>query len=413
MADPAPWIVCQIGAREHYVLAEELHRRGRLRALVTDRWAPPGSLAASLPGALGRRLADRCNPALAGARVAHFTGASLARELAARVPGAANGWGKIMADNAWFEARSVAAMAAHGLLAGPVRPVVFAYSYAALGILRAARAAGCVTVLGQIDPAVTEENIVAALPQAEGLFQRTPPEYWPRWRQECALADHVVVNSAWSRQGLVQAGIDPAKLHVVPLAYSAPPPPQRAPVPPDFTAQRPLKMLFLGSLIARKGIHEVIGAARLLAGEAVEVHLVGPGGDALRGELAGLAHVIDHGPVPRGDVPRHFAAVDLFVLPTHSDGFALTQLEAQAHGLPVIASRHCGDVVVDGVNGLLLPDISAPAQAAAVRRYLAQPALLAAHGAAGLRRVQQFAPQVVVDQLCAIPAASSQAGQTP
>lgn len=407
MADAPPWIVCQIGAREHYVLAEGLHRRGQLRALITDRWAAPGSLAASLPGALGRRLADRCNPALASARVVHFTGASLARELAARLPGAPRGWAKIMVDNAWFEARTVAALAQGRLLAGSVKPVVFAYSYAALGILQAAKAAGCTTVLGQIDPAVTEEDIVAALPQS-GQFQRTPPGYWPRWRQECALADHIVVNSAWSRDGLVQAGIPAAKLQVVPLAYSAPPPPVRLPVPDAFSAQRPLRVLFLGSLIARKGIFEVLGAARLLADAPVEFHLVGPGGTALAADLSGLPRVIDHGPVPRGDIHRHFAAADLFVLPTHSDGFALTQLEAQAHGLPVIASRHCGDVVADGVNGALLGQVSAQALAAAVRAYLANPALIAAQGQAALSALDRFSPDRVIDALLAVTGQSSQ-----
>lgn len=402
MADAGPWITCQIGAREHYVLAAELHRIGRLRRLVTDRWAPPGSLAAGLPGALGQRLADRYNPALADAPVTHFTGSSLVREMRARLPGAKAGWHKIMADNAWFERRSAAALVRGGWLDGQVKPVVFAYSYAALGILQAAKAAGCVTVLGQIDPAVTEEEIVAALPHGNGRFERTPPGYWPRWRQECALADHIVVNSAWARDGLVQAGIAREKLHVVPLAYAAPPTPQRGPVPATFTAGRPLKVLFLGSLIARKGIHEVIGAARLLAGEPVEFHLVGPGSDALRGELAGMPHVIDHGPVPRGEVPARLVAADLFVLPTHSDGFALTQLEAQAHGLPVIASRRCGDVVQDGVNGALLPEVSAEALAAAVRGYLANPGLLGTQGKAALAGLDRFSPQRVVADLLRI-----------
>src|SRR5262249_2317415 len=66
------WIVCQTGAREHYVLAAELHRRGQLAALCTDIWAREGSLwkmAASLSGARGRKLCDRYEPALRGARV--------------------------------------------------------------------------------------------------------------------------------------------------------------------------------------------------------------------------------------------------------------------------------------------------------------------------------------------------------
>ncbi|NRB76768.1 MAG: glycosyltransferase family 4 protein, partial [Verrucomicrobiales bacterium] len=40
---------------------------------------------------------------------------------------------------------------------------------------------------------------------------------------------------------------------------------------------------------------------------------------------------------------------------THSDGFAITQLEAMAHGLPVIATPCCGDVVEEGDNGWIIP----------------------------------------------------------
>lgn len=404
MQQPAPWIFCQLGAREHYVLPEGLHRRGLLRALVTDRWVAPGSLPAKAPGSLGRRLADRFNPALEDARVIHFTGGSLAREVSAKLGGSRGGWPKIMADNVWFERRTVAALEQDGLLAE--RPVVFAYSYAALGILKAARRAGCLTVLGQIDPAIAEQdivaNVVARASLPESAINRAPPAYWDRWREECALADRIVVNSPWSRAGLISVGVDPGKIHVVPLAYNAPRVPARPMAPERFAANRPLRVLFLGSLIARKGIGEVLEAARLMAGQPVEFHLVGPGGDQLKSRLQGLPNVFDHGPVARQQVHQHFAAADLFILPTHSDGFALTQLEAQAHGLPVIASRHCGDVVRDGENGLLLPEVSGAALAAAIGRYLDDPALLDAHCAKADGALARFAPDRVIEQLQAV-----------
>lgn len=403
MGRSRPWIFCQLGAREHYVLPQVLHRRGLLRAMVTDRWSAPDSLSSFALGKLGRRLADRFNPALAEARVIHFTGGSLAREAVSRLRGQGAGWPKIMGDNVWFERRSVAALDQSDLMTQEPRPVVFAYSYAALGILRAARRAGCITVLGQIDPAITEEAIVTQVTDRAGLSQaaanRAPPEYWTRWREECALADHIVVNSAWSRDGLASAGIDPAKLHVVPLAYNQPTGLVRSDFAAAFTADRPLRVLFLGSLIARKGIVEVLEAAQLLLEHPVEFHLVGPGSEALPAHLLSLANVVDHGAVARQQVHCHFTNADLFVLPTHSDGFALTQLEAQAHGLPVIASRNCGDVVRDGENGLLLPEVSGTALAVAIGRYLANPAMLKAHSARSREVLTGFAPDVVIDRL--------------
>jgi glycosyltransferase involved in cell wall biosynthesis len=63
----------------------------------------------------------------------------------------------------------------------------------------------------------------------------------------------------------------------------------------------------------------------------------------------------------------------VFLFPTLSDGFGLTQLEAQAWKLPVIASRHCGDVVRRGVNGVMLDEVSGQAIADAIRECVMNP----------------------------------------
>ena len=56
-----------------------------------------------------------------------------------------------------------------------------------------------------------------------------------------------------------------------------------------------------------------------------------------------------------------------------SDGFGLTQLEAQAWKLPIMTTKFCGDVVMDGRNGWLLSDITASAISTTLRRCLAAP----------------------------------------
>ncbi|HZI61117.1 MAG TPA: glycosyltransferase, partial [Pyrinomonadaceae bacterium] len=56
-----------------------------------------------------------------------------------------------------------------------------------------------------------------------------------------------------------------------------------------------------------------------------------------------------------------------------SDGFGLTQLEAQSWKLPVISSRYCGDVVENGFNGLLLENVSATAISNVLNQLLHSP----------------------------------------
>jgi len=82
------------------------------------------------------------------------------------------------------------------------------------------------------------------------------------------------------------------------------------------------------------------------------------------------------GPIARNAVNQLYREADVFVFPTHSDGFGLTQLEAQAWRLPVIASRNCGEVVADGINGMLLDDVTPESIEAALTTCCANPDML-------------------------------------
>jgi glycosyltransferase involved in cell wall biosynthesis len=72
----------------------------------------------------------------------------------------------------------------------------------------------------------------------------------------------------------------------------------------------------------------------------------------------------------RRDVDRIYQALDLFVLPSHREGFPRAAMEAAASGLPVIATdiRGCRQVVEDGVNGYLFPVGEVEALTAAITR---------------------------------------------
>ena len=89
--------------------------------------------------------------------------------------------------------------------------------------------------------------------------------------------------------------------------------------------------------------------------------------------LAGQVHFLG----PRRDVPDLLNAMDIFVLPSHSEGVSLALLEAMAAGLPVIATAVGGlpELVTDGKTGLLIPPRDADALARALNRLLSDPAL--------------------------------------
>jgi glycosyltransferase involved in cell wall biosynthesis len=384
------------------------HLRGRLAALLTDAWIRPDTLAEKLAVGVLRPLRDRFNRQLANAPVYHFTSSLGCFEAGARLQGAGSHWERIQSRNAWFQEQAVWQLNKLGLLetqndAGP--PTVFAYSYAARRIFEAARGAGCRTVLGQIDPGPYEEELVAGLYSKwralEPDWHPAPSSYWQEWQEELALADRVIVNSQWSHEALTASGISEDKICIVPLAFE--PPAQVRTVkrvyPAVFTEDRPLNVLFLGSLILRKGIAEMLEAADLLASAPVVLSFIGTPGIQRPPLAATNPRIRWLGSVPRAAVHDHYQASDVFILPTHSDGFGLTQLEAQAWGLPIIASQHCGEVVEHGANGLLLPEVTASAITDAISWMLANPLLLSEMSQKAIERSVQFRPEVILKKL--------------
>jgi glycosyltransferase involved in cell wall biosynthesis len=284
------------------------------------------------------------------------------------------------------------------------QPAVFAYSYGALEILQVARQAGCPTVLGQIDPGPEEDELVAKIAARHGLARdasgRPPAQYWDRWRTECALADVVLVNSRWSADLVAQAGVDPKKIQVCPLAYEhhdATQPIRQ--YPKSFSPDRPLRVLFLGQAGVRKGTLELLEAMSRLKDVPVHLTIVGPAERPVLSRLVGLPQVDWKPQVPRSQVSACYQDADVFILPTHSDGFALTQLEAQAQALPLIASRFCGDVVQDGDSGYLLEAVSPDAIAAMLRRIIAYPCALQAMSDRAPLRASAFTSARAVDIL--------------
>ena len=167
-------------------------------------------------------------------------------------------------------------------------------------------------------------------------------------------------------------------------------------------------VLQLGRLVPRKGIDNVIHAVALLcrARPDVPVLLQVVGGETREPDAAqtpeigrlralaqslGIAEQVQFtGQRRRDELRDHYLAADVFVTTPWYEPFGITPLEAMACGRPVVASAVGGlrHTVIDGNTGFLVPPRDPKALAARLMDLQANPALAAAMGRAGVRRVR-------------------------
>ncbi len=117
----------------------------------------------------------------------------------------------------------------------------------------------------------------------------------------------------------------------------------------------------------------------------------------LSGRLSFCGHI--------DDLPRRLAGVDIFVLPSLTEGFSLALLEAAAAGCAVVATRVGGipEVIVNWVHGLLVPPADAVALARAVAALARNPALARRLALAGCERVRsQFTLERMLSRTAAL-----------
>jgi glycosyltransferase involved in cell wall biosynthesis len=149
--------------------------------------------------------------------------------------------------------------------------------------------------------------------------------------------------------------------------------------------------------VALKAVEACDGVALVLAGDGPERDRL----DALVAELGVGARVRFLGAQPRETVLELLAAADAELLSSGWENFPHSLIEGLAVGTPVISTAvgGVGEIVTDGVNGLLVPPDDPVALAAAIRRFFADEELRARLRVAAPGSVAKFAPEPVYARL--------------
>lgn len=413
MSQRQRWFCAQLGGREHYAVPRALHAAGVLDRLFTDYWSGAGMrlVSKSLPSKAIRSLSARYHEDVPATLVTSWNARSLLWESRLRLMGRAGGvagryLGYCDVGSRFARAVSDQIRKSHQLTEDCV---FFGFDTCSLEAMEMLKSLGVACVLDQIDPCRVEIEMVQMeqqnWPEWQNVLLDVPDEFFERHVREWDVADKIVVNSVFSRDALVQQGVQDEKIVVIPLSYETSVGSRSrsaanvenlgTKVPTHFTRQTPLRVLFLGQVMLRKGIQYLVQAAKSLLDYPIVFDIVGPLHIAQTAIDSAPRNMTFHGRTPRSEITRWYRDSHVFALPTLSDGFAITQLEAMANGLPVIATPNCGEVVTDEVDGVLVPPRAPESIAHALLRYMDDPEYLKSHQLAALRKSRQFSLQQI------------------
>ena len=200
--------------------------------------------------------------------------------------------------------------------------------------------------------------------------------------EEYDLADLILVFSEAARQTFLDVGFDERRLFYVAQGVNL----EEYPVgsPPDH-----FRLIFVGSLIKRKGVHHLLRVWKQLALKDAELVIVG----GLTSELEPYVKEFN-GPTITftgfvANVAAELGRSTAFVFPSESEGSAKVNYEAAACGLAQITTRESGDVVIDGLNGRIIPPNDPVALAEAIFDFYSNPGQLRIMGENGRKRVAE------------------------
>lgn len=186
---------------------------------------------------------------------------------------------------------------------------------------------------------------------------------WRANRSSFRRARHIVTWSHWAKAGVVDGyGVAPEKVTVIPPGVD----PTLWVRPADRPRRGPLKVLFVGGDLRRKGGDLLLGITDALRADIpdLEVHLVT--GSQLESRPGLQVHRGLHPNSP--ELIHLYHEADVFCLPTLGDCLPMVLSEAGAASLPLISTDvgAIPEVVVHGSTGLLVP----PGDVAALRSAL-------------------------------------------
>jgi len=177
-----------------------------------------------------------------------------------------------------------------------------------------------------------------------------------RIRYEIQLADYHCVASSIVRRQLIDEGIAPERIAVVPYGAD----PQRFPKQLALPETDRFRIIFAGQLSLRKGLYYLLRALEHSEAPDWDLNCYGPTSPETEIDFrsySGRPRVHRHGPVSQSHLGTLFGKHAVLVLPSAEEAFGLVVVQALQSGLPCIVSDRVGaaDLIRHRINGSVVP----------------------------------------------------------
>lgn len=350
-----PAVLCHAGHRDLYQVAWALREAGLLETLVTDLYFDP----ARIP--LLRGLA-RARP-----KLGVYSCCGLAPK-DVYVPWSAALRALVLKrwcsrERQIVHDREIGRTARR--LAEKTGAALFSYSYYAASAFEPGGGLPANRILFQLHP-----HPASARKLLQEEFERVPEaavslnweheigsreEHFESLCREPLLANAWIAASSFTAQTLSENGIPRNQIHVVPYGVDSTEFPARQTPPPPG---RPLRLIWVGNLVQRKGLTYLLDAVAQFSAREVELvmctHNPVDAGLVRQRNLANVQVLVG---LSNAELVKQLHQSDLFVLPSLAEGFGHVILEAMSSGVPALTTvATCApDLLQDGVHGFIIP----------------------------------------------------------
>lgn len=189
-----------------------------------------------------------------------------------------------------------------------------------------ARSLGAVVIIERGNRHVLSQQELLTCGGGKGLTKR----YIERELASYDAADYITVLSEHSRQSFIDRGFSSERIILSPLGVDL------GTFTPSPRPDGPLKLLFVGSWIHRKGVDLLVDVVSRNSWHLTHA------GTAPQGEAPNHPRIRSVGPLNHTQLSELMRDHHILVLPSREDGFGMVILEALAGGLPVVASTMTG-----------------------------------------------------------------------